>query len=64
LAKFVAQVTRENSDIIGLSVYNSRLFRFSSFNVNRSKASKPPSLVFASIRRRPSPTSRYRRHRL
>jgi len=34
-AKFVAQVTRENSDIIGLPVYPSRLFRFASFYVNR-----------------------------
>ena len=30
-AKFTAQVTRENSDIVGLPVYASRLFRFSSF---------------------------------
>lgn len=34
-AKFTAQVTRENSDIIGLPVICSRLFRFSSFYVNR-----------------------------
>ena len=34
-AKFMAQVTRENSDIIGLPVYASRLFRFASFYVNR-----------------------------
>ena len=34
-AKFTAQVTRENSDIVGLPVYASRLFRFSSFYVNR-----------------------------
>ena len=34
-AKFVAQVTREDSDIIGLPVYASRLFRFASFYVNR-----------------------------
>jgi len=32
-AKFTAQVTRENSDIVGLPVYASRLFRFSSFYV-------------------------------
>jgi 4,5-dihydroxyphthalate decarboxylase len=34
-AKFAAQVTREDSDIIGLPVVCSRLFRFSSFYVNR-----------------------------
>lgn len=34
-AKFTAQVTREDSDIIGLPVVCSRLFRFSSFYVNR-----------------------------
>jgi len=41
-AKFTAQVTRENSDIIGLPVYASRLFRFSSFYVNRHKGIKTP----------------------
>jgi 4,5-dihydroxyphthalate decarboxylase len=39
-AKFAAQVTREHSDIIGLPVYASRLFRFSSFYVNRNKGIK------------------------
>jgi len=34
-AKFTAQVTRNNPDIIGLPVVCSRLFRFSSFYVNR-----------------------------
>jgi 4,5-dihydroxyphthalate decarboxylase len=34
-AKFTTQVSRENSDIIGLPVICSRLFRFSSFYVNR-----------------------------
>ena len=34
-AKFMAQVTRKDSDIIGLPVYASRLFRFASFYVNR-----------------------------
>jgi len=34
-AKFAAQVTRPASDIIGLPVICSRLFRFSSFYVNR-----------------------------
>jgi 4,5-dihydroxyphthalate decarboxylase len=35
-AKFSAQVTREASDIIGLPVVCSRLFRFSSFYVNKN----------------------------
>jgi len=39
-AKFMAQVTRPNSDIIGLPVYASRLFRFMSFYVNRNKGIK------------------------
>lgn len=39
-AKFMAQVTREGSDIIGLPVYASRLFRFSSIYVNRTKGIK------------------------
>ena len=34
-AKFIAQVTRKDSDIIGLPVDCSRLFRFSSFYVNK-----------------------------
>jgi 4,5-dihydroxyphthalate decarboxylase len=39
-AKFMAQVTRADADIIGLPVYASRLFRFSSFYVNRTKGLK------------------------
>src|SRR5512147_2665539 len=42
-AKFSTQVTRKDSDIIGLPVICSRLFRFASFYVNRKsgiKASK------------------------
>ena len=39
-AKFMAQVTRPDADIIGLPVYASRLFRFSSFYVNRNKGIK------------------------
>jgi 4,5-dihydroxyphthalate decarboxylase len=35
LAKFATQVTRQDGDIIGLPVVCSRLFRFSSFYVNR-----------------------------
>ena len=35
-AKFTTQVTREDSDIIGLPVICSRLFRFSSFYVNKN----------------------------
>jgi 4,5-dihydroxyphthalate decarboxylase len=34
-AKFTAQVTRKDSDIIGLPVVCSRVFRFSSFYVNK-----------------------------
>lgn len=36
LAKFCTQVTRDDSDIIGLPVICSRLFRFSSFYVNKN----------------------------
>ena len=39
-AKFLAQVTRKESDIIGLPVYASRLFRFASFYVNRKSGIK------------------------
>lgn len=42
-AKFVAQVTREKSDIIGLPVYASRMFRFSSVYINRAKGIKTAS---------------------
>ncbi len=35
-AKFTAQVTRDNPDIVGLPVFASRLFRFGSFYVNRN----------------------------
>jgi 4,5-dihydroxyphthalate decarboxylase len=36
IAKFSAQVTRDDPDIVGLPVVCSRLFRFSSFYVNRN----------------------------
>ncbi|HEX3792554.1 MAG TPA: hypothetical protein VHW44_32130 [Pseudonocardiaceae bacterium] len=36
IAKFAAQVTRDNPDIVGLPVVCSRLFRFSSFYVNKN----------------------------
>src|SRR5262249_2802189 len=39
-AKFAAQVTREDSDIVGLPVVCSRLFRFSSFYVNKKSGIK------------------------
>jgi 4,5-dihydroxyphthalate decarboxylase len=39
-AKFCAQVTRAESDIIGLPVACSRLFRFSSFYVNKNSGIK------------------------
>jgi len=42
-AKFMAQVTRGNSDIVGLPVYASRLFRFASFYVNRTKGIRTPA---------------------
>src|SRR5215471_18852863 len=41
-AKFTAQVTRDDPDIIGLPVFASRLFRFGSFYVNRRNGIKPP----------------------
>jgi 4,5-dihydroxyphthalate decarboxylase len=41
-AKFMAQVTRPDADIIGLPVVCSRLFRFSSFYVNRRSAITTP----------------------
>lgn len=39
-AKFMAQVTRHDADIIGLPVVCSRLFRFSSFYVNKKSKIK------------------------
>ena len=39
-AKFMAQVTRKDPDIIGLPVYASRLFRFGSFYVNKKSGIK------------------------
>ena len=42
-AKFSTQVTREDSDIIGLPVICSRLFRFSSFYVNKNSKIKTVS---------------------
>ncbi|SLN64585.1 4,5-dihydroxyphthalate decarboxylase [Roseivivax jejudonensis] len=41
-AKFSTQVTRKDSDLIGLPVICSRLFRFSSFYVNRKAGIKRP----------------------
>lgn len=41
-AKFIAQVTRKDPDIIGLPVYTSRMFRFSSFYVNKKSGIKKP----------------------
>ena len=41
-AKFIAQATREDADIIGLPVYVSRMFRFSSFYVNKKAGIKSP----------------------
>ncbi len=42
-AKFSAQVTAENPDIIGLPVFASRVFRLSSIYVNPSKGIKSPA---------------------
>ena len=39
-AKFTAQVTRENPDIVGIPVVCSRLFRFGSFYVNKKSGIK------------------------
>src|SRR5262249_39835369 len=39
-ANFAAQVTRDDADIVGLPVVCSRLFRFSSFYVNRKSGIK------------------------
>jgi 4,5-dihydroxyphthalate decarboxylase len=41
-AKFIAQATRKDADIIGLPVYVSRMFRFSSFYVNKKAGIKSP----------------------
>lgn len=41
-AKFMAQVTRDNPDVIGLPVVCSRLFRFGSFYVNRKSGIHSP----------------------
>src|SRR5688500_8867382 len=41
-AKFMAQVTREEPDIVGLPVICSRLFRFGSFYVNRKSGIRSP----------------------
>jgi 4,5-dihydroxyphthalate decarboxylase len=41
-AKFMAQVTREDPDIVGLPVVCSRLFRFGSFYVNRKSGIRAP----------------------
>lgn len=40
IAKFAAQVTREQTDIVGLPVICSRLFRFGAFYVNRKSGIK------------------------
>ena len=39
-AKFSTQITRENPDIVGLPISCSRLFRFSSFYVNKNSGIK------------------------
>ena len=42
-AKFMAQVTRDEPDIVGLPVVCSRLFRFGSFYVNRKSGVRSPA---------------------
>lgn len=45
-AKFIAEATAENADIVGLPVYVSRMFRFSSFYVNiKSGIGSPKDLA-------------------
>ena len=41
-AKFIAQATRPDADIVGLPVYLSRMFRFSSFYINRKSGIREP----------------------
>ena len=52
-AKFSAQVTRDDCDIVGLPVVCSRLFRFSSFYVNRN-AGTQNRVVLCRVNFRPS----------
>ncbi len=54
-AKFAAQVTRPDSDIIGLPVYASRLFRFASFYVNRKAGIKTAKESAWACRNGPTP---------
>jgi 4,5-dihydroxyphthalate decarboxylase len=42
-AKFVAQATEENPDIIGIPVFASRMFRMSSFYINKKSGIKNPA---------------------
>src|SRR3954467_5417152 len=42
-AKFMAQVTREDTDVIGLRVICSRLFRFSSFYIKKKSGIRSPA---------------------
>ncbi len=42
-AKFISDATRDDADIIGLPVYVSRMFRFSSFYVNRKAGIRSPA---------------------
>ena len=42
-AKFISDATRADADIIGLPVYVSRMFRFSSFYVNRKAGIRTPA---------------------
>jgi 4,5-dihydroxyphthalate decarboxylase len=42
-AKFIAQATEENPDIIGIPVFASRMFRMSSFYINKKSGIKSPA---------------------
>ena len=42
-AKFVAQATEDNPDIIGIPVFASRMFRMSSFYINKKSGIKSPA---------------------
>ena len=52
-AKFATQVTRADADLIGLPVICSRLFRFSSFYVNRKSGIERVEDLYGKTRRQP-----------
>jgi hypothetical protein len=57
IAKFAAQVTREEPDIVGLPVVCSRVFRFGAFYLNRRSGIETARICAASgSARRSGPT--------